>query len=169
MKNKPVNEAVNDSEARYAGTNWDEPVVRVKKNGPKYPKLYRKVLTKGEVPVLLTESLSKSIVEKLRQGREVRLEFYGYGPGIRLFPCMDKECEKMNVIAQTIGEFRECLSDKKVKIIHGNRELSEAETAQLIRENTAQYESSKRICVSPDTMVTCPECGTEFRVGKQLG
>ena len=169
MKNKPVNEAVNDSEARYAGTNWDEPVVRVKKNGPKYPKLYRKVLTKGEVPVLVPESLSKSIVEKLRQGREVRLEFYGYGPGIRLFPCMDKECEKMNVIAQTIGEFRECLSDKKVKIIHGNRELSEAETAQLIRESEEHYESSKRICVSPDTMVTCPECGTEFRVGKQLG
>lgn len=169
MKKKPVNKAVKDSEPRYAGTNWDEPVVRVKKNGYENPVLRRKVLTTGEVPVLIPESLSKSIIKSLRMGREVRLDVSGYGEGIRLFPCMNRDCTQMFIAAQTMGDFRECVADKKVKVIHCDRELSEDETAQLVRESVERHEANRRENVSPDTLVTCPNCGTEFRVGKQLG
>ena len=95
------------------------------------------------------------------------------GESVRLIPVLDKSCKIMHVTAQSMGKFNsELLADKKVTVIHRDRELSEKETENLVSAQAAKFDPefrrAERYHVSPDTVVTCPNCGTEFRVGKQL-
>ena len=69
-----------------------------------------------------------------------------------------------------MGYFRDCLSDLKPHVTHNRKELNEVELRREVNAQRAKYEEFRenRISVTPDTVVTCPSCGTEFRVGRQL-
>lgn len=158
-------------DARLAGTNWDEPVVRVRRSGTlSSSRIRKKVLTRGVYRIPFYRATQQEIIKYLRRGYEVRLTDGGESDAIRLFPCMDKNLSSMYVSAQTMGDFRKCIGDKKVKIVHGEKEISKCDAAKMDQEVSEAHEEIKqRLAVTPDTVVTCPKCGTEFRVGKQLG
>ena len=157
-------------QARFAGANWDSDnmTVRLRSNGDR---VKRKVLTRGVTCITLNEGTFRDIMHYLRFGNEVRLMFPGMLDAIRLFPCMDQKREKMSVIAQTMGDFREVLADKKVRLVHKGKEVSRkylGEMEKHAREmRLGQYARAvERAYVTPDTVVECPKCGFEFRVGR---
>ena len=156
-------------QTRYACDSWDadDITVRVKKNGHI---LRRKVLTK-DIVCVNSALLMQDIADALRKGNEVRIGSPENGAAIRLFPCMTADCRKMEVIAQTMGAFRDLLSDKKVHVVHNGEEIGEKTIAKFrreMRENGLQYKANavERAHVTPDTVVACPRCGFEFRVGR---
>ena len=165
--NNPCGDAAKKSnEPRYEGTNWDEPIVRVRRNGSTRQQVKRKVLTRGIKRIHAFALTKEAIVKYLREGYEVRITDANDKDMIRLFPCMSKDMKKLTITAQTMGEFRECISDKKVHIYHGGKELSKHQAEKMVIEQRERVEN--RLAVTPDTVVTCPKCGTEFRVGKEL-
>ena len=160
-----MNTNTNTNEPRLEGVNWDEPVVKVNRNG-NMGNVKRKVLTKG-VKVLSVGAVLKQAKELLRQGYEVRLaDDYGLD-AVRLMPIAKPDCKSMYVSAQTIGTFRQCLIGKKLRVRHGNHEIKSAEAAAMVKEAAVRKEQhDMRIWITPDTVVKCPKCGTEFRVGR---
>ena len=163
--------AAKDNKTRFEGANWDEPIVNVVKGGRSGQScLKRKVMTRGIMRVHAFALTKEAIVKYLREGYEVRITDANDKDMIRLFPCMSVGHMKLEVTAQTMGEFRECIADKKVRVVHCGEEISKAQFEKLNDEQRAKYDEAKNfIGVTPDIMVTCPKCGTEFRVGKQLG
>ena len=155
----------NANETRLEGANWDEPVVKVRRNG-NMGNVKRKVLTKG-VKVLNVGAVLKQVKELLRQGYEVRLaDDYGMD-AVRLFPLAKPDCKSMYAAAQTMGTFRQCLMGKKLRVRHGEHEIKSAEAAAMVKEAAVRKEQNdKRMWITPDTVVRCPKCGTEFRVGR---
>ena len=160
-----------DNKTRFEGVNWDEPIVNVVKSGRSGQScLKRKVMTRGIMRIRAFAPTKEAIVKCLREGYEVRITDAMDNDIIRLFPCVKTDMKTMFVTAQSMGDFRECIGDKKVRSIHCGKEISDNEVSRLKNEQTKAYkEARRRLTVSPDTMVTCPKCGTEFRVGKQLG
>ena len=157
-------------QARFAGANWDSDnmTVRLRSNGDR---VKRKVLTRGVTCITLNEGTFRDIMHYLRFGNEVRLMFPGMLDAIRLFPCMDAKREKMEVIAQTMGEFRNLLSDKKVRLVHNGKEVDDTHLKAMKKrahQKDLEYKANtvQREFVTPDTVVACPRCGFEFRVGR---
>ena len=150
-------------EARFEGTNWDEPEVRVIRHGVRHSSLERKVVTKGVKKIECTRALNDAI-RLLRMGYEVRLA-NAKGEAIRLYPCLMKDLKTMFVGAMTMGEFRSMLSDKKARLVNRGEEV---DGESLAEEQKKRYEEAQSVRITPDTMVTCPKCGTQFRVGKKL-
>ena len=153
-----------NNESRFAGTNWDAEV-KCTSDGPGRSVLRRKVLTKGTKTIKCPKVINDAI-RLLRMGFEVRLG-NEQGDAIRLYPCMGKDFDTMFAAAMTTGDFRNCLNDKKAKVI---RRFGKAVTVdEAVEEGKKKYEASKaHQAVTPDTMVKCPKCGCEFRVGKVL-
>ena len=145
---------------RLSGTNWD-PVVNVKFQGVTKAALSRKVVTTG-IETVECEELLKTIAAWLRSGKEVRL-----GDAIRIYPCMDVGLKSMFPAAQTIGDFRNLLRDKKTQAIHCGKSVKKDVIVKKAKERNEEYKSN-RIEVTPDTMVVCPVCGSEIRVGKAV-
>lgn len=157
----------NEETPRYVGGNWDEPVVKVKRQGDRRV-LQRKVVTKG-VRALFIGGVLKEAKVWLRRGYEVRLCDEHERDAIRIYPLADKECKTMYPQAATMGDFRKyALVGKVLRVKHGDREISDAETGKLVREQESRHESTNIACVTPDTVVKCPNCGIQFRVGKTL-
>lgn len=98
----------------------------------------------------------------LMAGKEVRLG--KATEGIRLFPLVEKDYKTVKVIAQTFGDFRNALDDEPFELTDDSVSVEDA----VKRREADLKRSHSKLSVSPDTMVTCPACGTEFRVGKQL-
>ena len=153
---------------RFEGCNWDEPVVNVQRNGTKTT-LHRKVLTRG-VKTLCVGNVMKEVKALLRRGIEVRLSDEYGNEAVRFFPLASTDCKKMFVKAQAMGNFGHCLADKKLRVRHCGKEIGKAETKELVDEQSSAYSDTKpdRPSVTPDTVVTCPNCGTEFRVGRSM-
>lgn len=155
--------------------NWekDDPEVSLVKRGAR--NLCRKVEVTGivdleddpelDIPSDTLEELGDLLKKRLRQGREVRL----WG-GVRFYPCTDKSnASKIVVCAQTMGFLRgDLLADKKPRFFRGKSEVDAAGLAKLDRAAKKNAAGKKKAAI-PDTMVTCPDCGSEFRVGRQLG
>lgn len=160
----------NEETPRYVGGNWDEPVVKVKRNGS-LGTLHRKVVTKG-VRTFFIGGVLKEAKEWLRRGYEVRLCDEHERDAIRIYPLADKDCKTMYPQAATMGDFRKyALAGKTLRVKNNDRELSDAEAVKLVREQRNRHEVaelSQMACVTPDTVVKCPNCGTQFRVGKTL-
>ena len=155
---------------RFAGANWDDDGMTVRLSGGG-EKVRRKVLTNGVTLIPVDRATANDIIHHLRFGNEVRLIFPEMEDAIRLFPCMDQKRERMSVIAQTMGDFREVLADKKVRLVHKGKEVSRkylGEMEKHAREmRLGQYARAvERAHVTPDTVVECPKCGFEFRVGR---
>jgi len=105
------------------------------------------------------------IVRIVRAGYEVRLG--SDESGVRFYPLLTKECDKMLLIAQSIGEFRDSVGDLKFDIYRGGEQIDERETESFKKTCEKEFVSLSK-CVTPDMMVNCPKCGYEFRVGKKM-
>jgi len=105
------------------------------------------------------------IIAYLKSGYEVRIG--SMKSGIRLFPYLNTDFETQRIVAQTHGDFREAIKDapwtEGGRVEHDMDEMRKC----VERRNTFDRESYQSH-VSPDTMVECPKCGFNFRVGKKL-
>ena len=158
-----------DTDTRVECTNWDEavPVSTWAKGRTRKPA--RKVLTKGVAKVKLTSGQMSNITKMLGSGMEVRLDFGG-DAAIRLYPCAAPDFKTMFVAADTMGEFRHApYRGRNLAFTskHGARSVSREE----VEERVERVESARveRAHVTPETVVACPKCGFEFKVGKSLG
>ena len=160
------------SETRFTG-DWEVGVVK------RGNSIRRKVVTKGVRKVYCFKTLFE-LEHDLREGNEVRLTFANDCGNeidcVRLIPMMKTDFSGMYVCAQTMGELCDSLKGIKTKLIrraqagkHEPREISASQANKMWREaNDKRNEESreKREWVSPDTVVECPKCGYEFRVGR---
>ena len=143
-----------NNDTRYVGTNWDDVKVaaKVKESGG----IARKVITKGISQLEAGDILAKAFC-KLRQGYEVRFVDELGDEAIRIYPCVSKGGETMDVCLRAMNGFKGVLKDKKVKRIDVKKNAS-------AKDEREEEESDE---VTPDTIATCPNCGHHFRVGKK--
>lgn len=167
MNNNETNET---TDTRYSA-EW-EPIARVKKHKG-HKTMDRKVLTRG-VKEYKNFNLLRLIVNDLRHGYEVRLCNGNGDAFIRIFPVLSKDCTKIFAAAQAMEPLSQSLGGLKPTIHRrGKGAISEGETAYMVREVVQRWtidkaKASEMLEVTPDTMVTCPNCGTNFRVGRSF-
>ena len=161
-KKKKKGKASDNNDIRYAGVNWDkEQPTTINRKGDR---VSRKVLTRKVVRINAARIL-EAVVDQLRQGNEVRL-CDGDNDAIRLYPCLQQDMKTMFVACSSMGEFRNSLNDKKAKLFRLGEERSAKDMVEFQKAVAEEIKSCKH--VSPSTIVRCPKCGEEFRVGKQL-
>ncbi len=157
-----------DTDTRIECTDWDEAVTVATWAKGRARKTARKVLTRGVAKVKLTKGQMGSIAKMLGSGMEVRLDFGGED-AIRLYPCAAADFRTMFVAADTMGEFRHAVyRGRKLSFTtrRGRRAISPEEVEERVgRAETAMRERAR---VTPETVVACPRCGFEFKVGKSL-
>jgi hypothetical protein len=160
------------SNTRFTG-DWEVGVVK------RGNSIRRKVVTKGIRKSPCCVDL-EDVQRNLREGNEVRLTFANDCGNeidcVRLIPMMKTDFSGMYVCAQAMGELCDSLKGIKTKLIrreqagkHEPRVISQTEAKSLWIEKNARRrdaEREKREWVSPDTVVECPKCGYEFRVGR---
>ena len=155
-------------DTRIECTNWDEEVSVATWAKGRARKPARKVLTRGVAKVELTKGQMGGIMKMLGSGMEVRLDFGGED-AIRLYPCAATDFRTMFVAADTMGEFRHAVYRGKSLSFtsrRGRRAVSRDEVEErVVRVERARQE---RAHVTPETVVACPRCGFEFKVGKSL-
>jgi len=157
-----------DTDTRIECTNWDDEVAVATWAKGRTRKPARKVLTKGVAKVELTKGQMSRITKMLGSGMEVRMGFGGED-AIRLYPCAATDFKTMFVAADTMGEFRHAVyRGRKLSFTtrRGRRAISREEVEERVgRAETAMRERAR---VTPETVVACPRCGFEFKVGKSL-
>ena len=97
------------------------------------------------------------IAEKVGEGYEVQL-----CESVRFYQCLEK-FKTPFICAASMGDFRKAVAGKTVCLTRKCKPIT-PEKAVKVNEDLR-----KAKMVTPDTMVTCPKCGTEFRVGKKIG
>ena len=162
------------TETRYVG-EWE---THIAKRGTS---ITRKVKSTGNVEYVLPAGAEESFSKLLREGKEITLCFRSRNgaakPIVRFYAVMKTDFSGMYVSAQTLGEFRtETLEGITSKIIqreqagdHKPHEVSAKEANGMwrgINDKRRNEAREKREWVSPDTVVECPKCGYEFRVGR---
>ena len=158
-----------DTDTRIECTNWDEEVTVATWTKGRARKPARKVLTRGVANVAMTKSQMSRIAKMLGSGMEVRLGFGGED-AIRLYPCAATDFRTMFVAADTMGEFRHAPyrgRDIAFTSRRGRRAIGRDEVEE--RVGRVEQARRERVRVSPETVVSCPKCGFEFKVGKSLG
>ena len=143
-----------------------EAEVSTKSRGPDRPDRDRKVKTVGIV-TLDGADLFDEIRLLMRKGYEVRLSSRRDGECLRFFPCLTPSYDQMFVAAQTMGSFRTAIGDIPFRMSHRGKEVDPRDE-RAAKERRADEIREARRHVTPDTLVTCPQCGCEFRVGKTL-
>ena len=162
------------TETRYVG-EWE---THIAKRGDH---ITRKVASTGNVEYVLPAGAEESFIRMMREGKEITLCFRSRNgdakPLVRFYAVMKTDFSGMYVSAQTLGEFRtDTLEGIKSKIIHRTQtgdhkphEISAKEANGMWRDINDKVRNDareKREWVSPDTVVECPKCGYEFRVGR---
>ena len=155
-------------DTRIECTNWDEEVSVATWAKGHARKPARKVLTRGVAKVELTKGQMGGIMKMLGSGMEVRLDFGGED-AIRLYPCAATDFRTMFVAADTMGEFRHAVYRGK-SISFTSRRGRRAVSREEVEERVVRVERARqeRAHVTPETVVACPRCGFEFKVGKSL-
>jgi len=148
---------------RFVCDNWDAEV-NVHYHGG-HNSVTRKVVTKGQWHVNheAWPTIVNEIKKHMRMGQIVYL-----GTDLIFVPVMKKDLTGMYASARAMGGLYACLEDKKATVKHRGEILDEEQCEDMVEEQNRRHEKSMKASVTPDTMVTCPNCGTEFRVGKQL-
>jgi len=145
-----------------------EAEVKVRKDGKAHAGMKRKVLTRGVIK-FKASSVLNSMMDALLAGYEVRLVDGAGDDAVRFFPCLDANYEEMFVAAQTMGNFRKVISDIRFHLEHRGKKVNQYDyLEEKIRRQWEIEKKREKLAVTPDTMVTCPNCGTEFRVGRKL-
>ena len=155
-----------NGEPRVEG-EWDAEVSIKRKKDWTHQSMARKVKTNKMYKI---HASFAEVKEKLRQGYEVVLADLKGNGVLRLFPCMNSNFTEMYVSAQTLGDFRhKTLEGIKWHTTYCGQDRSNDEVREL--NDAVREENAKRkfIEVTPDTIIECPKCGTEIRVGKVLG
>ena len=143
-----------------------EATVSLSSKGSNRADMRRKVRTNGIRRIDASDIIADAM-NQLRAGFEVRLIDADRNEAIRLYPCLDADYTEMFAAAQTMGEFRHSLKDIGFTMKRsGNYANREEATAARARRTTAIR--ARRQNVTPDTIIVCPKCGTEIRVGKTL-
>ena len=154
---------------RFACDNWDKPEIRTQRQSTSHGTLQRKVLTTGKAVIAAPKVLADA-VKFLRQGKIVELSDCTGKSCIMLVPIASADCKSIFVAAKAMTPLSQCMADKKPVVVKGKgknfKAVSHVEVQDLVEEQAERYQ--ERISVSPDTVVQCPQCGFEFRVGKQL-
>ena len=155
-----------NGEPRVEG-EWDAEVKITKSRDKTHKAMRRKVKTKRLCRVCFDSNFTK---RKLRQGYEVILTDRDGHNVLRLFPCMNTDFTEMYVSAQTLGDFRhKTLEGIKWHTTYCGSDRSNDEVRELNEDERSINKERKFIEVTPDTIIECPKCGTEIRVGKVLG
>ena len=157
-----------DTDTRIECTNWDDEVSVATWAKGRARKPARKVLTRGVAKVKLTRGQMSNITKMLGSGMEVRLDIGGED-AIRLYPCAATDFKTMFVAAETMGEFRHAAYRGRHLSFtsrNGARNVGEDEIEE--RVSRACRIAAGRAHVSPESVVRCPRCGFEFKVGKSL-
>ncbi len=146
--------------------DWtDGATVRIKTKGPgRLPT--RKVETTGRTNISLTRTQALRLVGAALRGEETYIAYEGEDI-IRIFPYLDADTGRMISLAETLGNFRSKLfTGLKLNItsLKGKRQISRDEFDYQM----AKARNTKRDHVTPETLVRCPRCGKEFKVGKSL-
>jgi len=134
--------------------------------GPGRADMKRKVRTRGVKTIDVLDLFEETLIY-LRKGYEVRLTSQCDGEAIRLYPCLDADYKTMFVAAMTMGSFRQSIGDIPFRMEHCG-ETVDPTTECEAKQRKAETIRETRRNVTPDTVVTCPKCGNEFRVGKVL-
>ncbi len=146
-------------------TDWTEAAtVRVKSKGPGHLPS-RKVPTTGSAHVKLTRAQVYNILRSVARGEETFIDYEGESI-IRIYPHLDADSGMIS-LAETLGNFRnKMFTGLRLKLTSpkGKREISREEYDYRM----AKVRSSRRDHVTPETLVRCPRCGKEFKVGKSL-
>ena len=160
--NKHKNE---NGEPRVEG-EWDAEVSIRRNKDRTHQSMARKVKTKKLIRVRFDTDFTK---RKLRQGYEVILTDRDGHNVLRLFPCMNTDFTEMYVSAQTLGDFRhKTLEGIKWHTTYYGFARSNNEVRELNEDEREANAKRKFIEVTPDTIINCPKCGTEIRVGRAL-
>ena len=157
-----------DTDTRIECTNWDKEVAVATWTKGRARKPARKVLTTGVAKVALTKGQMSRIAKMLGSGMEVRLGFGGED-AIRLYPCAATDFRTMFVAADTMGEFRRAAYRGR-HLAFTSRRGRRAVSRDEVEDRVGRVEQARqnRVHVSPETVVACPKCGFEFKVGKSL-
>ena len=143
--------------------DWDnECQIKVKRSG-NCGTLKRMIPTRGTVVIDATKLLLK-VKESMRQGYRVDLACEGE-ENVRFFPFASADCRSVLVRLQPLGSAADWLQDKKITVKHLGEMKSRGEVDELYREARAKDRKAPDY-VTPDTMVNCPKCGFQFRVGR---
>ena len=140
------------------------PTVRVKRKNTEN-RIQRKVLQTRTAKIPAGD-LIRRIETELREGAAVEL-LDGKGEGaIRIYACVTKDFKSMYATSATMGGFRQSLNDIRFRIVRGRDKGEHMESAEDWAEKAEELRSEAPSVV-PDQMVTCPKCGTRFRVGRR--
>ena len=131
---------------------------------------------------------------KLETGFQVSLMLEGYDVRItdrcRFYACVNKSRSQLEVAVQAMGRFRQAMAETPFAFVSRGENLCEAALrrrsvaqARMRQEKKSQAkarptgvkrqecrfpEEPGRDHVTPETVVACPRCGHEFKVGKSL-
>jgi len=124
----------------------------------------RGMLTEGEIAPRAgldagdVERLLVAVGQAVHEGYDVHL-----CEAVRFYACV-RRLETPYIAAATMGNFRRSVADKAIRPVLRGRNVSLERVKELNRQARREHPH-----VTPDTMATCPKCGTEFRIGKMLG
>ena len=140
-------------------------------------KLSRKVLTKGTTQIAIPDAIYERLCAELKAGNEVRFAANGE-EFVRFYPVMLSDLSKMEAVAQTLIPFRASVyaGMKAFRLVtrSGKTKRDRTDVEKMMKRKEDEIATFKanlkqlRHGVTPDVMITCPNCGYEIRVGKKL-
>ena len=143
-----------------------KPRVKLTSKGPNRADMQRKVENTSIVRVPLDGVLT-DLVERLRSGEDVRVSLGGC-EALRVFPCLDADCETMYPAAHAMGELRDCLADIEFEMVDKEKSPVEPETVRAEKtERTERIRRSReasRQGVVPKRVFKCWNCGAENEI-----
>ena len=125
-----------------------------------------------------------TIAKLMLEGYDVRIT-----DRCRFYACVNKSRSQLEVAVQAMGRFRQAMAETPFAFVSKGENLCEAvlrrrSVAQArmreekkakakakskgVKRQECRSEAPKRDHVTPETVVTCPRCGYEFKVGKSL-
>lgn len=161
-----------EKEIRLGVENWDRDApIRLNKG---HNHSNRKIVTRGimtsrdmgKAHQLDAENVLEEIQHILRSGYEYRLLDEDGNEALRLYPCVEKDMKTVFVAAQTMGDFRHSLGDKRVVPFVKGRLASKSEVRKML-DASDKTRNRGYSAVTPDMTVICDGCGKVIRVGKK--
>jgi len=113
---------------------------------------------------------SKRVIKELIAAMEAEEDFIigDEDGGIRVYMIVGSDTEKIKVCAQTFGWLRTIMGDATWTIADESKLTWEDAKRCVVADKRRKAKERGMICVTPDSIVTCPKCKTQFRVGKAL-
>lgn len=148
--------------------NWETSApVSVKLNGERKA-TSQKVKTK-KVEIISLPFTVEDARQYLRRGSEIRFTDGAGDEWLRLFPMVDTKTDRLYPVAQTMGDFRRSAYDGITPFYSWRKGAVGVEAIRDANKAARELREEPIVSVTPDKIITCPNCGTRFRVGKAKG